>query len=40
MKEIEVKGSVRNDLVKKASKMLRKEGLIPCNMYGEKKDEN
>ena len=40
MKEIEVKGSVRNDLGKKASKQLRKEGLIPCNMYGEKKDEN
>ena len=40
MKEIEVKGSMRNDLGKKASKMLRKEGLIPCNMYGEKKDEN
>ena len=40
MKEIEVKGSMRKDLGKKASKMLRKEGLIPCNMYGEKKDEN
>lgn len=39
MKEIEVKGSMRADLGKKASKMLRKEGLIPCNMYGEKKDE-
>lgn len=40
MKEIEVKGSMRTDLGKKASKLLRKEGLIPCNMYGEKKDEN
>ena len=40
MKEIEVTGKVRTDLGKKASKMLRKEGLIPCNIYGEKKDEN
>ena len=40
MKEIEVTGKVRTDLGKKASKLLRKEGLIPCNIYGEKKDEN
>ena len=40
MKEINVSGKVRTDLGKKASKMLRKEGLIPCNIYGEKKDEN
>lgn len=40
MKEIELTGKVRTDLGKKASKMLRKEGLIPCNLYGEKKDEN
>ena len=40
MKEINVTGQKRNDLGKKASKMLRKEGLIPCNIYGEKKDEN
>lgn len=40
MKEIEVKGQKRTDLGKKASKLMRKEGLIPCNLYGEKKDEN
>ena len=40
MKEINVTGQKRNDLGKKASKLLRKEGLIPCNIYGEKKDEN
>ena len=40
MKEIEVTGKVRTDLGKKASKLLRKEGLIPCNIYGEKKDAN
>ncbi|MBF1438965.1 50S ribosomal protein L25/general stress protein Ctc [Hoylesella nanceiensis] len=27
-------GQLRSDLGKKASKSLRKEGLIPCNMYG------
>lgn len=40
MKEINVSGKVRTDLGKKASKLLRKEGLIPCNIYGEAKDEN
>lgn len=40
MKEITVSGQKRTDLGKKASKTLRKEGLIPCNIYGEKKDEN
>ena len=40
MKEINVTGQKRNDLGKKASKMMRKQGLIPCNIYGEKKDEN
>ena len=40
MKEINVTGQKRNDLGKKASKLLRKEGLIPCNIYGEKKDAN
>lgn len=40
MKEIELTGKVRTDLGKKASKQLRKEGLVPCNLYGEKKDEN
>ncbi len=35
MKEINVTGQKRTDLGKKASKQLRKEGLIPCNLYGE-----
>ena len=40
MKEINVTGQKRSDLGKKASKIARKEGLIPCNLYGEAKDEN
>lgn len=40
MKEINVTGQKRSDLGKKATKLLRKEGLIPCNIYGEKKGEN
>lgn len=34
MKEINVSGQKRTDLGKKASKALRKEGLVPCNIYG------
>ena len=37
MKEISVAGKKRVDLGKKASKALRKEGYVPCNLYGEKK---
>ncbi len=40
MREISINGQQRTDLGKKASKLLRKEGLIPCNIYGEKKGEN
>ena len=40
MKEINVSGQKRNETGKKASKMMRKEGLVPCNLYGEKKGEN
>ncbi len=40
MKEINVSGQKRSGLGKKASKLLRKEGLVPCNLYGEKKGEN
>lgn len=40
MKEFNVTGQKRSGLGKKASKLLRKEGLIPCNLYGEAKDEN
>ena len=34
MKEINVSGKKRKDLGKKASKQLRKEGYVPCNIYG------
>ena len=40
MKEINVNGKKRTETGKKASKLLRKEGLVPCNLYGEKKAEN
>ena len=38
MKEISISGQNREALGKKASKTLRKEGFIPCNLYGEQKD--
>ena len=37
MLEINVTGQVRSDLGKKASKDIRKQGLIPCNIYGVKR---
>lgn len=40
MKEIEVTGKKRSTIGKKSSNNLRKEGFIPCNLYGEAKDEN
>jgi large subunit ribosomal protein L25 len=40
MKEISISGKKREVLGKKASKALRKEGFIPCNLYGEEKDAN
>jgi len=40
MKEITVIGKKRTEVGKKATKQLRREGLVPCNIYGEKKDEN
>lgn len=40
MKEINITGKKRTGTGKKASKMLRKEGLIPCNLYGEQKGED
>lgn len=40
MKEISVSGEKRAITGKKATKELRKEGLVPCNLYGEKKGEN
>ena len=38
MREITINGQKREATGKKASKTMRKEGLVPCNLYGEKKD--
>ena len=35
MKEFALNGKKREAVGKKASKLLRKEGMIPCNLYGE-----
>ena len=40
MREITINGQKREATGKKATKMLRKEGLVPCNLYGEVKGEN
>ena len=40
MKSIEVKGSARTDLGKKATRELRKNNGVPCVLYGVQKDEN
>lgn len=40
MKEISVSGQKREAVGKKASKLVRKEGLVPCNIYGQKKGGN
>ncbi len=40
MKEISVSGQKRATTGKKAAKELRKEGLVPCNLYGEKRGED
>ena len=40
MKEIALKGTKRTETGKKATKELRKQNLIPCNIYGEAKDGN
>ena len=39
MREIVINGQQRETTGKKASKLMRKEGLVPCNIYGEEKDE-
>ena len=39
MREISVNGQKRAAVGKKATKALRKEGLVPCNIYGEKRNE-
>ncbi|MCM1108129.1 MAG: 50S ribosomal protein L25/general stress protein Ctc [Clostridium sp.] len=40
MKEISVKGTIRTEIGKKATRELRKNNGVPCNLYGEAKDEN
>ncbi|MCI6473232.1 MAG: 50S ribosomal protein L25/general stress protein Ctc [Bacteroidales bacterium] len=40
MLEINVSGQKRNAIGKKAAKEVRKEGLVPCNIYGIEKDAN
>ncbi len=40
MKSISVIGSSRTEVGKRSTNALRKEGLVPCCLYGEKKDEN
>lgn len=40
MKSINVKGTARTATGKKATRDLRKSGGVPCNLYGENKNEN
>lgn len=40
MKQIAISGTARTDLGKKASREIRRNGNIPCVIYGEKKDAN
>ena len=40
MKSIDIKGTLRTETGKKATKQIRKEGSVPCNLYGEKRGEN
>ena len=40
MKEINVKGTARAAFGKKAAHEIRKANAVPCNLYGEAKDEN
>ena len=40
MKTIEIKGKLRTETGKKATKKLRKEGMVPCNLYGGAKNIN
>ena len=40
MREIAINGKKREATGKKASKLQRKEGLVPCNLYGEVKGQN
>ena len=38
MKSIDVEGTARNEFGKKGAKALRKQNLIPCNLYGVERD--
>lgn len=40
MKEIAISGTTRVPGGKKAARQLRREGLVPCVLYGEKRGEN
>lgn len=40
MKQINVTGTLRSDAGKRAARQVRREGAIPCNIYGIKKGEN
>ena len=40
MKTFELKGEIRTDFGKSAANSLRKEKLVPCNLYGGKESEN
>lgn len=40
MKSIEIKGSLRTETGKKATRELRKDNGVPCVLYGTQKDEN
>ena len=40
MREFSINGSALANLGKQATKEVRKNGLVPCVMYGEKRDEN
>jgi large subunit ribosomal protein L25 len=39
MREINISGKKRTDVGKKATKLLRKEGYVPCNLYGENTED-
>ncbi|MBR4757473.1 MAG: 50S ribosomal protein L25/general stress protein Ctc [Bacteroidaceae bacterium] len=40
MKSIDIKGTVRKETGKKATKAIRQEGAVPCNLYGEARDKS
>lgn len=40
MKEYNLTGQKRTEVGKKATKLMRRQGLVPCNLYGEARGEN